>query len=61
MGAHPRAKEIQDLLSQISEAVGAQRFADARQIAAKLSEWQGENDPDVVRTLTLIDFMEGKD
>jgi hypothetical protein len=61
MDADPRAQEVHELLSQISAEVGAQHFGQARQLVARLSEQLGENDPEVIRTLTLIDFMEGKD
>jgi hypothetical protein len=41
--------------------VGGQHFEQARRSVGKLSEQLGENDPEVIRTSTLIDFMEGKD
>lgn len=61
MNVDPRAQEVQELLSQISAKVAAQRFEEARQLGATLREQLGENDPEVIRTLTLIDFMEGKE
>jgi predicted ATP-binding protein involved in virulence len=61
MSADPRAQEVQTLLSQISAEVGGQHFEQARRSVGKLSEQLGENDPEVIRTSTLIDFMEGKD
>lgn len=61
MNATSRAEEVQALLSQISAEVGVQRFEQARQLVARLREQLGENDPEVIRTLTLIDFMEGID
>jgi predicted ATP-binding protein involved in virulence len=61
MNADPRTREVQELLSEISEEVGAQRFEKARELVAKLSGQLGENDPEVTRTSTLIDFMEGKE
>ncbi|MGA9626544.1 MAG: AAA family ATPase, partial [Bryobacteraceae bacterium] len=61
MNVDPRAREVQELLSDISREVGAQRFEEARELVAKLSGQLGENDPEVTRTRTLIDFMEGKE
>ncbi len=61
MNAAPRTDEVQSLLSEISEEVGALHFDQARGLVVKLIEQLGENDPEVIRTLTLIDFMEGKD
>ncbi|MCL4499708.1 MAG: AAA family ATPase, partial [Chloroflexi bacterium] len=61
MNADPRAQEVQELLSRISAEVGSQHFEEARKLVAKLSERLGENDPEVMRALTLIDFMEGND
>jgi len=61
MNVDPRAREVQELLSEISKEVGAQRFEKGRELVAKLSGQLGENDPEVTRTRTLIDFMEGKE
>ncbi len=61
MDAEPRAKDVQDLLTEISKVIGRQDFARARQLLAQLVERLGENDPEVTRIRTLIDFMEGKE
>ena len=46
-------------LSQISQQVGKQRFERARELLAKLVGKLGEDDPEVTRIRTLLDFMEG--
>ena len=61
MEVDPRAQEVQELLSRISAKVGSQHFDEARQLVTSLGELVGHNDPEVTRTLTLIDFMEGKE
>jgi hypothetical protein len=61
MDADPRAKDVQDLLMAISKVISRQDFARARQLLAQLIERLGENDPEVTRVLTLLDFMEGEE
>lgn len=61
MNADSRTQEVQELLSRISAKVGAQYFEEARELVAELTRLLGENDAEVVRILTLIDFMEGRD
>lgn len=59
MDTDPRAEEIKALLSQLSQEVGRQRFEQARVLLARLVERLGEDDPEVTRVRTLLDFMEG--
>jgi predicted ATP-binding protein involved in virulence len=59
MEADPRTQEIQELLSQLSAQIGQRRFTSARDLLAKLVERLGEDDPEVTRVRTLLDFMEG--
>ena len=59
MGAYPRTKEVAALITEISQAVGENRYNDARTLLALLSPRLGENDPEVTRIQTLLDFMEG--
>ena len=59
MGAYPRTKEVAALITEISQAVGENRYNDARTSLALLSPRLGENDPEVTRIQTLLDFMEG--
>jgi energy-coupling factor transporter ATP-binding protein EcfA2 len=61
MEADPRAHEVKDLLTQFSQQVGKLRFDRARELLAQLVMRLGENDPDVTRARTLIDFVEGKE
>jgi predicted ATP-binding protein involved in virulence len=59
MDANPRAEEVKTLLSQLSREVGRQQFEQARALLARLVERLGEDDPEVTRIRTLLDFMEG--
>ena len=59
MGAEPRTKEVAALLSKISRTIGDDRYDDARALSAELSRRLGENDPEVTRVRTLLDFMTG--
>src|SRR5262249_15764353 len=61
MDSPQRTKEVQDLLSEISQAVGREQFESARDLLAHLVEQLGENDPEVTRMRTLLDFVEGKE
>jgi predicted ATP-binding protein involved in virulence len=60
MEADPRAREVKALLSQLSQEVGKQRFESARGLLAQLVDRLGEDDPEVTRARTLLDFMEGE-
>ena len=60
MDADPRAQEVNALLSQISQEVGRQRFEGARGLLAQLVGKLGEDDPEVTRIRTLLQFMEGE-
>ena len=61
MDADSRNGHVQGLLSQISNEIGKNRFADARQLIDRLIERVGENDPEVTRLRTLLDFLEGEE
>ena len=61
MDADPRTQEIKELLSRISVEIGQQQFADARGSLITLVERLGEDDPEVTRLRTLLDFVEGKE
>jgi predicted ATP-binding protein involved in virulence len=60
MDADPRAQEVNALLSQISQEVGKQRYESARGLLVQLVGKLGEDDPEVTRIKTLLDFMEGE-
>ena len=57
MGADPRTKAVKSLLSEIYRGIGENRYDDARALLRKLSCRLGENDPEVTRIRTLLDFM----
>jgi predicted ATP-binding protein involved in virulence len=60
MDADPRTQEVNALLSQISQDVGKQRYENARGLLVQLVGKLGEDDPEVTRIRTLLDFMEGE-
>lgn len=60
MDADPRAQEVNALLAQISQEVGKQRYESARGLVVQLVSKLGEDDPEVTRIRTLLDFMEGE-
>ena len=59
MDALPRTTEVGELLTMVSREIGKQRYENARGLLAKLVGCLGENDPEVTRIATLLDFMEG--
>ena len=61
MDAPPRNQEVEELLAQVSREIGRQRYGMARGSLAHLVDRLGENDPEVTRIRTLLDFMEGED
>jgi predicted ATP-binding protein involved in virulence len=62
MDSTSRTSKAQELISQASQAVGAQRFDDARLLVDKLEKLTGNpNDAEVMRLRTLLDFVEGKE
>jgi len=61
MDADPRTKEVGDLLSEVSRAIGKQQFEHALQLLAQLVDKLGEDDPEVTRIRTLLDFVEGRE
>ena len=61
MDAGPRNPKVQVLLSEVSQEVGKQRYEKARELLAQLVNRLGEDDPEVTRIRTLLDFMEGEE
>lgn len=61
MESAPRAEDVQDLLSQIAQVIGKQNLARGRELLSQLVERLGEDDPEVTRIRTLLDFVEGKE
>lgn len=58
MGARPRSQQVDELLTRVSEEIGTQRYDVARRSLAELAHSLGEDDPEVIRIRTLLDFME---
>ena len=61
MGAEPRTEKVQALLSEISRTFGDDRYDEAGSFLDELSTLVGENDPEVTRIRTLMDFMAGEE
>ena len=63
MEAPSRDPEVSQLHSEVNQAIGENDVGRAREVLTKLTERLelGENDPDVTRLRTLIDFVEGND
>jgi len=61
MDSDPRAKEVQALITKISQIISKQQFDEARSLLIQLMGRLGESDPEVTRIQTLLDFMEGKE
>lgn len=59
MEAEPRTKEVQDLLSRLSRAIGDEEFDTAHALLGQLSSQVGEDDPEVTRATTLLQFVQG--
>lgn len=60
MDAEPRTTEVKELLSNISQVIGKERFDQARGLVEQLAHHLGDDDPEVTRLRTLLDFMEGE-
>ena len=61
MDANPRTPEVEELLKKVSREVSKQRYEIARELLVKLVDRLGENDPEVTRIQTLLDFLEGEE
>lgn len=59
MDADPRTSEVRMMLSEVSDSIARQRYDHARACLTKLVDRLGENDPEVTRISTLLDFLEG--
>jgi len=60
MGAPSRNADLANRLAEVSQAIGAQQFNQARDLLGRIEEHEGAG-PDVIRLRTLLDFMEGKE
>ena len=61
MESDPRTREVQKLLTKIGNKIGAANLGQARALLSALIEHLGDNDPEVTRIRTLLDFMEGSE
>ena len=61
MAAPPRNQEVEGLLTKVSGAIGRQQYEEARELLREVVSRLGENDPEVTRITTLLDFMEGEE
>ena len=61
MDANPRTPEVEELLKKVSQEVSTQRYEIARGLLVKLVDRLGENDPEVTRIQTLLDFLEDEE
>ena len=59
MGTDPRTRKVKDLLSEISRTIGDDSYDDVRALLADLAKHLGEDDAEVTRIRTLLDFMTG--
>jgi predicted ATP-binding protein involved in virulence len=57
MQAGPRTKKVQDLLSKLSRAIGDAEYDQARDLLGEVSAQIGDDDPEVTRARTLLEFM----
>ena len=60
MDVDPRSAKVKELLSTVSRVIGKEQFNQARDLVGQLVEHLGDEDPEVTRLRTLLDFMEGE-
>ena len=61
MEAKPRTEKVDTVLTEISRVIGNQQFARGRELLKVLGGHLGEEDPEVTRLRTLLDFLEGRE
>ena len=61
MDADPRATKVKELLSNVSQAIGKEQFDQAQGLIDQLVVQLGEDDPEVTRLRTLLDFLAGEE
>lgn len=59
MGTKSRNSEIEDAISKVAKLIAEGKADEARAAIKKLSDEIGEDDPEITRARTLLDFMEG--
>ncbi len=57
MDTTPRTDEIHELLARISKQIGLDQYDDAKALLSELEGKVGENDSEVTRIRTLLDFL----
>ena len=57
MDTTPRAAEVHDLLAKISKMIGRDRYNDAKDHLVELVGLVGEDNSEVIRIRTLLDFL----
>jgi predicted ATPase len=57
MNAPPRTEDVQRLLKNLSDHVAEGEYAAARSVANELRSKLGDNDPEVLRARTLLEFL----
>ena len=60
MDVDPRTSEVRELLSMVSQVIGKEQFNQARGLIDQLAVRLGDDDPEVTRLRTLLEFMEGE-
>lgn len=58
MDTVPRSERVQNILREIAATIDAKKFQIARKLLAELKKEVGDNDPEVTRIETLLEFME---
>ena len=61
MESKSRTEEVDQVLADISRIIGNQQFARGRELLEVLAGHLGEEDPEVTRLRTLLDFLEGRE
>ena len=59
MQVDSRTEKVKTLISKISRMIGNDQYNDARALLTELEGQLGDDDPEVTRILTLLDFMTG--
>jgi len=60
MGAGTRTAQVEELLLRLSRAIGDGDRTRSRSLLSELAENVGEDDPEVTRLKTLLEFEEGE-
>lgn len=60
MDAPPRSPEVQDLLDRLSRSIADKKLEDASTLVTELASKLGQDDAEVIRARTLLDFLGGE-